>query len=275
MSVLETTWRGASAIVDAARVARVGAWYVVESRLREMSKWPLAILTQSFLNPVLYLTAVGIGIGSLVDTDIDGVSYLTFLAPALLAAAAIQAASDEVVFPTLEGFKWRKTFFATNATPLTPGQIANGVLFAAMFRVLLASGAYFIVLALFGAATEPTSWLSIPAAMLAGFSFGSVMLAVTAYVYNDDQFMNILGRFVITPLFLFSGTYYPLESMPIYLQPIGWVSPLWHAVEIGRFLTYGAPVSTTMLLVHIGYFVITSAAGLYFAHKKFFERLGV
>ena len=197
-----------------------------------------------------------------------------FLAPALLAAAAVESAGDEVLFPTLEGFKWRKSFFAMNSTPLTPPQIAHGVLFAAMARVLLASVAYFIVLVLFGAATEPTSLLAIPVALLAGFSFGSIMLAVTAYVYNDDQFISIVGRFVVTPLFLFSGTYYPLESMPLLLQPIGWISPLWHAVEVGRFLTYGAPLSAGMLVVHLSYFVVVSAVALHFARRKFADRLG-
>ena len=274
MAILEATWRGASRLVDASKVRRIGALYVAEARVREMSKWPAAIITQSFANPLLYLTAVGIGIGSLIDTKVDGVSYLVFLAPALLASAAIQSAGDETMFPTLEGFKWRKTFFATNATPMTPKQIVHGVLLAAMVRTLFAIIAYYLILLAFGAAPNATSLLAIPSALIAGAAFGVCLMAATAYAMNDDGFMNVVGRFIVTPMFLFSGTYYPLDSMPVYLQPIGWISPLWHATEIGRFFTYGSDVPPLLLLVHFVYFVVIFSVGLFFCYRKFSKRLG-
>jgi len=133
MSYMQTR-QGSLKIVDAARVAARGALFVTEARLRTMLKWIWLILSIAIANPVLYLVSIGLGLGSYIDKNtgamgVDGVSYLTFLAPALLATAAIQGAMDETIYPTLEGFKWNKTFFSMNATPLSGNQIAMGVFF--------------------------------------------------------------------------------------------------------------------------------------------------
>lgn len=269
-----STWTGSANLVRTPRVARWGSWYVAEARLREMSKWPGAIISVSFANPVLYLAAVGIGIGSLINVNgIDGVPFLTFLGPALLCAAAIQATTDETLFPTLQGFKWEKTFHATRSTPVTSAQIANGVVLAAAIRAILAVVAYFLVLVAFGAVTSPRAWLAIPIAVIAGLAFGSVMAWVTAMVLNDDSFMSLVNRFVVTPMFLFSGTYYPLDTVPLALQPLGWISPLWHATELGRWASYGHSLSGTMLLIHLTYFIVVLGAGFALAHRQFAKRL--
>ncbi len=99
------------------------------------------------------------------------------------------------------------------------------------------------------------------------------MLAITARLENDEGWFALIGRFVIAPMFLFSGTFYPLEQMPIYLQPIGWVSPLWHATQLGRNLSYGMELSSGMFLVHIGYLALMGIAGMFFVYPKFRERL--
>ena len=140
------------------RGMRYGAWYVAEYRIRNMTKWLAAIITVSFGNPIIYLLAIGIGVGSLVDANtggngINGVSYITFLAPALLASAAIQAAMDETSFPTLQGFVWNKSFFGMNSTQLTGGQIVDGIMIAAFVRAFLTAAAYLVVLWAFGAVT--------------------------------------------------------------------------------------------------------------------------
>lgn len=269
-----SSWTGAAKLVHTPRVARWGSWYVAEARLREMSKWPGAIISVSFASPVLYLAAVGIGIGSLINVDgIDGVPYLTFLGPALLCAAAIQSVNDETLFPVLAGFKWDKTFHATRSTPVTSGQIANGIIISAAIRALLAVLAYFLVLVAFGAVDSPRAWLSIPIAVVAGLAFGSVITYVTALVLNDDSFLSLVNRFVITPMFLFSGTYYPLNTVPLWLQPLGWISPLWHATELGRWASYGHSISGTMLLIHTLYFVAVLSVGFAMAHRQFARRL--
>jgi lipooligosaccharide transport system permease protein len=109
--------------------------------------------------------------------------------------------------------------------------------------------------------------------MFAAGAFGATIMAITAKVKNEDYFMTILGRLIIMPMFLFSGTFFPLTNMPIYLQPIGWISPLWHATELGRHFSYGYPVSPLMLLIHFGYLTIMLSLGLTFAQKIFSERL--
>jgi lipooligosaccharide transport system permease protein len=260
------------------RGKKFGAWYVAEYRLRHMSKWLGAIAVVSFGNPVIYLLAIGIGVGSLVDANtggegINGVSYLTFLAPALLATASIQAAMDETSFPTLEGFVWNKSFYGMNSTQLGASHIVDGIMIAAFARSLITSAAYLAVLWAFGAVTLESMPSLFLIASFAGLSFGALMLAATSFVKEDDGFFAIVARFVVAPMFLFSGTFYPLEQMPIFLQWIGWISPLWHSTNLSRAISYGLEVPGWLLLAH-GLFLLTAlAAGIIIAKRQFTVRL--
>jgi lipooligosaccharide transport system permease protein len=254
------------------------ARHVAEYRLRNMWKWKRAILAYGLGGPVLYLTSIGMGVGALVDKHnggqgIAGVPYLAFLAPALLASAAIQGGQDEVTFPTLAGFIWAKLFYAMHATSLTARQIADGVLLAAATRVVFTTVIYWLVLYAFGAVSGASALPLIVSGVLAGLAFSTVMLAVVARVKNDDSFFALLGRFVITPMFLFSGTFYPLQSLPMTVQWIGWLSPLWHATEIGRALSYGAAFHDAMFPLHAGFLAVTGLVGLLLAHRQFERRL--
>jgi lipooligosaccharide transport system permease protein len=277
MSTL-TTRKGSSQLVDTAKVQARGAFYVAEARVRIMLKWIWMILGIAFANPILYLISVGIGLGGLIDKSVgpagvDGVKYLTFLAPALLAQAAIQGAMDETVYPTIEGFKWHKTFYSMNSTPLSGTQISIGVFLAAFLRTIYTVILYFGVMWAFGALDSPKAWLAIPTAIFAGISFGALMQSVAAKLENENIFFVILGRFIMMPLFLFSGTFFPLSSMPFYLQWIGWVSPLWHATELGRSLTYGHAISTTMMWIHFLVLLAMLVSGLYLSARIFTRRL--
>jgi lipooligosaccharide transport system permease protein len=117
------------------------------------------------------------------------------------------------------------------------------------------------------------SALLIPVAVLGGGAFGAVILFAAAKIEKDDQFFNILGRLVIMPMFLFSGTFFPLSSMPIYLQPIGWVSPLWHATELGREAAFDYGISNLMVGVHLTYLIALVVVGLTLARRQFDWRL--
>lgn len=260
------------------RGTRLGAWYVAEYRLRNMSKWMSAIILTSFANPIVYLLAIGIGVGSLVDANtggagINGVSYLTFLAPALLATASIQAAMDETAFPTLEGFVWNKSFFGMNSTQLTASHIVDGIMIAAFVRAFLTSGAYLAVLWVFGAVTLDSTPILFLIASMAGMSFGAMMLAAASFIKEDDGFFAIVYRFIVAPMFLFSGTFYPLEQMPIFLQWIGWISPLWHSTNLARALSYGLEVPTWLLWGHVAFLVGTFLVGIAIGKKQFERRL--
>jgi lipooligosaccharide transport system permease protein len=117
------------------------------------------------------------------------------------------------------------------------------------------------------------SALLIPVAVLGGGAFGAIILYAAAKIEKDDQFFNILGRLVIMPMFLFSGTFFPLSSMPIYLQPIGWVSPLWHATELGREAAFDYGLSALMVGVHITYLSTLVILGITLAMSQFERRL--
>ena len=257
------------------KVSSFGTLHVAEARIRNMAKWAFIILFAAVINPTLYLVSIGIGVGSLIDANngVEGVSYLTFLAPALLASAAIQGSSDEVIFPTMAGFKWERTFFGMRSTPLTARQISLGIFLAAMVRTIVSVIIYWIVLYLFGALESDTAWLAMPAALFAGAAMAAVMLALAAKIEKEDFFFTIVGRFIMIPMFLFSGTFYPLSQMPIFLQFFGWISPLWHATELGRYLTYDYPLSGLQLFTHVGVLASMIVIGLFLSARVFKDRL--
>ena len=271
--------QGSLKIVDAAKVAARGALFVTEARLRTMLKWIWLIIGLAIANPVLYLVSIGLGVGAYIDENtggmgVDGVSYITFLAPALLATAAIQGAIDESVYPTLEGFKWNKIFFSMNSTPLSGNHIAMGVFLNSLIRVIFTAVIYWFVMLAFGVLESPRAWLAIFTAVMAGAAFGALMQALAGMLENEDIFFTVLQRFVIMPLFLFSGTFYPLTNMPIYLQWIGWISPLWHATELGRWLTYGHEISSLMLYTHFIFLNSLLLFGIIASRRIFTRRLG-
>jgi len=277
MSLL-TIRQGSLQLVDAAKAQSRGALYVAEARIRTMAKWIGIIFAIAIANPVLYLISVGIGLGGLIDKSVgsvgvDGVKYLTFLAPALLAQAAIQGTMDETVFPTIEGFKWNRTFYSMNSTPLSGAQISIGVFLAALFRASYTVLLYFGVMWAFGVLESPHAWLAIPTSIFAGASFGALMQSVAAKLEDENYFFVVLGRFIMMPLFLFSGTFFPLTSMPFFLQWIGWISPLWHATELGRYLTYGHAISSTLMWVHFAVLVTMLISGLILSAHFFTKRL--
>lgn len=264
--------------IDVARVRSIGALYVAESRISAMLKWKGIIAIVAIGNPLFYLIAIGIGVGVLVDENsgtsgTGGVEYITFIAPALLASAAITAALDEAMFPVIEGFKWRKLFYAMNATPITGPQIALGVFIAALMRVVFTVICYWAVLIAFGVISVAQSWDVIPVTIFAAGAFAAIIMAITAKVKNDDYFMTILGRLIVMPMFLFSGTFFPLDTMPTFLQPIGWISPLWHATELGRHFSYGYSLSAMMLAIHFAFLLALLIGGFALANRTFTTRL--
>lgn len=271
-------WQGAKRLVVIPRQHRWGAMYAAEYRIRNMMKWWSAVVAYGIGHPVLYLFSIGIGVGKLIDSNaggkgIDGVSYLTFLAPALLASAALQGMMEEVTFPTMHGFNWRKVFYAMYATGITGGQVAQGMMIACIARGIFSTGLYWLMLLAFGAFSSPWALLTLPISIFAGTCFSAFMLALSSFIRNDDNWFAVFGRFVIAPMFLFSGTFYPLDSLPMATRWLGWISPLWHATELGRGFSYDHAISTTMYIVHFGYLTALGIIGMYVASWKFSRRL--
>ena len=271
-------WRGASAIVDTRRIAKFGSFYAAEYRVRNMLKWWQAIVAFGIGNPILYLTSIGIGVGTLIDRHTngagpDGVKYLAFIAPALLATSALQGTMDEVTFPVVHGFDWRKVFFAMHAAGLTGKQIAQGVIMSAVARTVFTVSVYWLILWFFEAFDSLRALWLIPINVYLGACFGAVLMAVSSYMKEDDGWFAIIGRFVIAPMFLFSGTFYSLSTLPLSVRWVGWVSPLWHSTEIGRYFSYSHPISGQMLFIHFGYMTLLGIAGILVANRKFALRL--
>jgi lipooligosaccharide transport system permease protein len=218
----------------------------------------------SFLSPILFLLAMGIGLGSYVDRSggLGGVSYLTFLAPGLLAATVMQTATFEATFPVMAGFIWIKRYFAMYATPIGPLEILFGQLAWTATRITFVGLIFALVMIPFGAVASPLIVLGVLAATLTGLAFATPIAAYSATQKTMNSF-NYIFRFGITPLFLFSGTFFPVEQLPAFLQPIAWVTPLYHGVALTRAAALGTifnDIPTT--LVHLGVLLLFALGGL-------------
>jgi lipooligosaccharide transport system permease protein len=238
---------------------------VFEYRLLSYRRTFRSSIFNSFVGPALFLAAMGVGLGTYVDqsatAELGGVSYLAFLAPGLLAATAMQTASFEATFPIMGGLVWNRVYHAMYATPIRPSDVALGNLAWIAFRVLLVSSVFVLVTALFGAAASPLIVLAIPVGVLTGLAFAGPIAAFSATQRTVEKF-NAVFRFGITPLFLFSGTFFPIESLPAFLQPVAWLTPLYHGVALSRGLSLGtAGEEPLLMLAHAAILLAFAAAG--------------
>jgi lipooligosaccharide transport system permease protein len=252
---------------------------VVEHRALQYARTFRASIFSSFLSPVMFLLAMGIGLGTYVDRSgtaaqaLGGLTYLQFLAPGLLAATTMQAAAFEATFPIMGGLNWQKTFHAMYATPLAPRDIVLGNLVWVAIRLTLIATIYTVVMSLFGGATSPLILLGIPTAVLTGMAFAAPIAAFAATQKTPEKF-NAVFRFGITPLFLFSGTFFPLSNLPELIRPIAWLSPLWHGVELTRGLALGTiGANLPLALVHVLVLGAIVAAGSIWAFRTVERRL--
>ena len=228
----------------------------------------------TLVSPVLYLAALGVALGSLVPTmtTFGGVPYIVFLAPGLLAAQAMQTATMESSWPLFAGFKWNKTFEAMIATPQGVRDIVIGHLYWLVVRLAIVTGVFLIVAFLFGALTSVTAILAWPAVILTGVAFGMPMAAWTASRKTEQSFAFVF-RFIVTPLFLFSGTFFPIEQLPDPIEWVAWLTPLFHGVSLTRALAIGHGEEPIVLLIHAAVLVGVAALGTYLAFRTFKKRL--
>ena len=230
----------------------------------------------TLVSPVLFLTAMGVALGSLVPTmtAFGGVPYIVFLAPGLVAAQAMQTATAESSWPLFSGFKWNKSFEAMIGTPQGIRDIVLGHLYWLIVRLSIVTGVFLVVAFLFGAVNSPTTILAWPAAVLTGVAFGMPMAAWTASQRTEQSFA-IIFRFIITPLFLFSGTFFPIEQLPAAVQPIAWLTPLFHGVALTRSLAIGHDLDPLILLLHAAVLMGVATIGTLIAFRTFRKRLVV
>ena len=236
--------------------------------------WKGSVIT-SFATPVLFLLAMGLGMGTLVDRGprggVDGTSYLSFLAPGLLVATAMQVAAAESSWRVMGAIKWQKTYHAALATPVSAGDLASGHLVWVGVRLFMSAVVFAIVMSLFGAAPIYGALLAVLPAVLTGLAFAAAITAFSASLEND-YLISGLFRFVIVPMFLFSGTFFPVSQLPGWAQPIAFFTPLWHGVELARTASLVASTAWHPLL-HLGYLVLWVVVGWAVAVWRFRVRL--
>lgn len=265
--------QASGAMVSGAKPRRWGAFYVAEHRLLAMRAYLRTIIVTGFGNPLVYLFGLGVGLARLINADIDGATYLEFVAPALLATAGITVASEEFSYPVLAGFKWNQIFAAMNAAPISGAQIVAGMILGTFCRMLPTVAVYFVFMVLFGAVPHALGILAILVSVVTGMAIGIPIMAFTSTIKDDRGQIALMQRFILIPLSLFSGTFFPLTRLPIYLQWIGWISPLWHGTQLGRELSFGLVEPGWLVAVHIGYLVLLVVGGWWFAARNFTKRL--
>ena len=265
----------AAVAIAEARIGRVGE-SIYSGRARAVlqrsylafrsSAW-IVVLT-GFLEPVLYLFSFGFGVGKLIgDMQIApgrSVSYAAFIAPALLATSAMNGAIYDATWNVFFKMKFDRVYQGMLATSLGPLDVAMGEISWALLRGVVYSVAFMSIVGGLGLVTTPWALLAIPVASLIAFGFASVGMAVTTYMKSFEQ-MNIIN-IVLLPMFLFSGSFYPLSVYPGWLQSFIRALPLWHGITLMRSVSLG--LISTALIPHVIYFLVMIAAGLFFTTRR-------
>lgn len=228
----------------------------------------------SFLQPTLFLIAMGLGLGAMVDSGgallPGGVRYAEFLAPGLLASSAMQVASFESAWPVMGKMMWHRNYEAVVATPMSVSDVVFGELGWIAIRLTTIGIAFVLVMVGFGIPRSPLVILAIPCAVLTGLAFAAPIIAFSATLTDANPF-NVLFRFVITPLFMFSGVFVPVSRLPELVARAAWFTPLFHGVELVRGFTLGTVPPAWP--IHLAYLIALIAGGAAVARTTFRRRL--
>lgn len=238
--------------------------------------WRGSVVT-SFLMPFLYLTAMGVGLGSFVDDNsgpsaLDGVSYLAYIAPGLLATTALEAAIGESTYPVMGGFKWHRVYFSQAATPLRIADIVGAQVAFIGFRILLTCSVFLGVLAAYGALNSaPGGIAALLVVTWMGLAHATPMIALTSRMKSESGFALVF-RLGVMPMILFSGAFFPITQLPTAITWLAYLTPIWHGVDLARELTLGT-ASWLPALGHLAYITIFVLVGWYLAITGFAKRL--
>ncbi|WP_328311785.1 ABC transporter permease [Streptomyces sp. NBC_00442] len=259
----------------------VGPWRAMGLRIEGQWAWYRrywrANLYSSGLQPVLFLGAMGLGFGSQVkDGSIGsigpGVSYLQYIAPALLVSGIISTAVNESGHPILSGFKWKQDYHAVSASPITPQQLFGAQLLWIVIRLALSAVIYGIAAALLGAWKGPGVLLALPVAVFVGAACAAPVMAFAATTRGEGHAFVALNRFAVLPMTLFAGTFFPVDRLPAVIQPLVWISPIWHGNELARGVALGG-MSALPALGHALFLFALLAGGVLIGRRQFHRRL--
>jgi lipooligosaccharide transport system permease protein len=251
-------------------VRQADYWLLVYRRT-----WKGSVIS-SFVNPVLYVLAMGVLLGRYVDAGparLGGASsYLAFVAPGLLAAQSMQTAFGETSYPVLSRLKWDKAYYAMSASPLSVGDIALAHLTYAAARIALGSVVFVLVMAPFGVfAGVGGAVLALLAQLLVGLAFATPLYAFSAGLRDESAF-SLVFRLGMVPLFLFSGAFFPITNLAGWMQVLARVTPLWHGVELTRMLTL-EQVDAGAAAGHVLYLLAVVVAGHAWALRRLGRRM--
>jgi len=237
-----------------------------------------ATAVSNVAQPLLYLAAFGVGFGGLIDASphaaqaTGGVPYLLYLAPALLTVSAVQNATFESTYPIFSAFRSQRTYWGITATPITPAQLVTGQLVGIALRLTVSATAYVLVIAPFGAIRGPGVLAALVFAVLCGMAFSAPLMALAAAWKKGRTPFAAISRFVVLPMVLFSGTFFPVSQLPRAVQALVRISPLWHGTEQAR----GAALGTLRLWPaagHLAYLTALLAVGVLLSRWRFRVRL--
>ena len=243
------------------------ALLLVERSLRIYRRTPTVLISGAF-EPFFYLVGIGFGLGALVGElpgpDGRPIPYGVFVAPGLLAASAMNGAMFEATMNFFFKLRYQKTYDSILSTPLGVGDVALGEVTWALLRGALYASSFIVIAALLGLVISPLAILAIPGALLIGFAFGAVGMAVSSFMRSWQDFD--LVQLVVLPMFLFSATFFPLSAYPGPLQTIVQLTPLYHGVALERALMTG--VLGPEILLNVAYLVLMGAIGLVIVARR-------
>ena len=235
--------------------------------------WRTGIFT-SFIAPVLVLAALGVGLGGLVDAGsrgLDGLDYLVFVTPGLLVASAVQIAAGNSMWPVMAGHRWLGFHYAQVASPLSAADVYGGQVVWTTARALMQATVFVAAGAAFGGVESWWAVAAVPVAALTALSFGAVLAAFAATQDSDAAF-DVVLRVVIVPLYLFSGTVFPIEQIPQGMRLLVQLFPMWHGVELARGATTGS-IGAGAAVGHVAILLAYTAAGWWWGVRAFARRL--
>jgi lipooligosaccharide transport system permease protein len=225
--------------------------------------------------PLLFLAAMGIGLGDLVDKHqggVQGFDYLEFITPGLMAASAVMQAAGESLWPVMGGVKWLGTYHAAVSTPVGSSDVYLGQLSWTGIRTVMSATVFLAIAALLGGVPSLWGVFAIPATVLGALAIAGP-LSAWAIERESDAAFSVVMRIVVFPLFLFSGTFFPVSRLPDWLEPVALLSPLYHAVELCRDATTGVVENWAVVLGHIGVLLVFIAWGVWWGQRSFERKL--
>ncbi len=252
--------------------------FVYEYQLRVYRRTWRGSVTTKILMPLLILLAMGVGLGSLVNASAGGIAvdgrtvpYVLFLVPAILAVQSMSTGMGESSWPVLGAIKYFGGYHAMLATPARVSDILKAHCAYVATQGLISAALFMVVAVLFGGFASWAALWCLPVSVLTCLAFATLVTALSARLEDDSGF-NILFRLGQTPLMLFSGTFFPIGQLPAWLQPVAWVTPLWHGVEANRALALGVGTPSG-ILGHVGVLAAFAALGWVLAHRGLTRRL--